>query len=455
MATAQGPSGIQQQYCSNQNTGSGFSPVYSIYQSMGSCSKTCRSQYAFAIVKGKDCWCSDYTPSQQADTGDCDSTCPGYPDDYCGNPGRGMFGYIPLDKQPSGTAGASSSQPESTSATSDPPSSDPPSSSPPTSSSPPPSPTSSPEPQTSYVSIQTTVTSVKTKKPEVVTSYVTPTPPSISSSPPPPASSSSSDSSSSESSSSESPSSESPSSESPSSESPSSESSSSDPPSSSDPSSSTSSTRTMTPVVHTSVITRSGSVVTQTVTTTPVVVGGGGDDSPAQSQQLQKKAGLSSGAIAGIVIGTLVGLGALILAAFCLYRRRKNTDNEANPTSRPKRTTSVLSRTGLLSRGRPQSMAEIHEDPFTGGGNSIRHSAMMGAGATVEPSSPLGGSQNNLSDSARRSSRPMVYDQRLNPSALFANQEANGSRISIQDQQDYSRPLGVANPDYRPSFDSR
>jgi hypothetical protein len=81
---------------------------------------------------------------------------------------------------------------------------------------------------------------------------------------------------------------------------------------------------------------------------------------------------------------------------------------------------------------------------------------MFGAGATVEgvsPVSPLGSSQDNVS--SRRHSKPLVYDQRLNPSALFANADANGSRVSIQDQNDYSRPLGVTNPDFRASFDSR
>ena len=71
----------------------------------------------------------------------------------------------------------------------------------------------------------------------------------------------------------------------------------------------------------------------------------------------------------------------------------------------------------------------------------------------VNPSSPLGSSHDG--SNSRRHSKPLVYDQRLNPSALFANQEANGSRVSIQDQQDYSRPLGVTNPDLRHSFDSR
>ena len=106
-------------------------------------------------------------------------------------------------------------------------------------------------------------------------------------------------------------------------------------------------------------------------------------------------------------------------------------------------------------------MAEnTFEDPpgySNTGVNSVRHSMMFGAGATVEegvsPVSPLGSSQDNVS--SRRHSKPLVYDQRLNPSALFANPEANTSRVSMQDQQDYSRPLGIINPDWRDSFDSR
>lgn len=175
--------------------------------------------------------------------------------------------------------------------------------------------------------------------------------------------------------------------------------------------------------------------------------------------QLQRK-GLSGGAIAGIVIGTLIGVGALFLAAFLLRRRRKSTDAEtaAGPDRSPKRNASVLSRTGLLGRGgRPESMAEnTYDDPYQNmGANSIRNSMLFGVGAAVEgvsPVSPLGSSEDNISTD--RHSRPMVYDQRLNPSALFANHD-NGSRVSMQDQQDYSRHLGVSNADYRLSFDSR
>lgn len=180
---------------------------------------------------------------------------------------------------------------------------------------------------------------------------------------------------------------------------------------------------------------------------------------------------LSIGAIAGIVVGTLVGLAALLVAAFLLWRRKKHQDAEAGSstftggaaaTKRPRRNTSVLSKTGLLSRNR-QSMSEnTYDDNLYGpggGGNSVRHSMLFGAGAAaegVDPVSPLGSSADNVSaGTGRRHSKPLVYDQRLNPSALFANADANGSRVSIQDQNDYSRPLGVANPDMRASFDSR
>lgn len=222
-------------------------------------------------------------------------------------------------------------------------------------------------------------------------------------------------------------------------------------PSTSAPSSPTSPTDSPTPVVSTRVVTVSGQQVTQTVTSTPYVNPG----SSEQDQQMSRQ-GLSGGAIAGIVIGTLIGLAAVLLALFLLWRRKKQQDDEdGSGSNRPKRTTSVLSKTGLLSRGtaRPTSMAE---NPYDEGYSSVRHSMLFGgAGASVEPSSPLGAGSASNASSQRRHSKPLVYDQRLNPSALFANAEANGSRVSMQDTQDYSRPLGVANPDLRASFESR
>lgn len=216
---------------------------------------------------------------------------------------------------------------------------------------------------------------------------------------------------------------------------------------------------TLAPVTSIRVVTVSGAVVTETVTSTPVVASGSADQLPFQRKSL------SGGAIAGVVIGTLLGVAAVAVAALLLYRRRRqNGDAEgASPGGRgrpsPRRNTSVLSKTGLLSRGRPMSMAEkeLYDEPYGNGGiSSVRHSALFGGSTLAEgvsPVSPLGSSQENVS--SRRHSKPMVHDQRLNPSALFAHQDANGSRVSMQDQQDYSRPLGVVNPDLRPSFESR
>lgn len=81
---------------------------------------------------------------------------------------------------------------------------------------------------------------------------------------------------------------------------------------------------------------------------------------------------------------------------------------------------------------------------FQAGNHSVRHSMLFGAGGVagegVSPVSPLGSLHGSADGPGeRRSSRPMVYDQRLNPSTLFANAEANGSRVSMQDQLDYSR----------------
>nr|POF05960.1 hypothetical protein CFP56_53347 [Quercus suber] len=179
-----------------------------------------------------------------------------------------------------------------------------------------------------------------------------------------------------------------------------------------------------------------------------------------------RRVGLSGGAIAGIAIGVLVGVAAIALAGALLWRRQRHRDTENTAgtsavQNKPKRNISVLSRSGLLAHARPPSMAEredeAHYNSTNNGSSSVHHSMIFGgltAQEGVSPSSVLG-STGDLSDSSRRNSRPLVYDQRLNPSALFANAEANGSRVSMQDQRDYSRPLGVANPDFRASFDSR
>lgn len=221
---------------------------------------------------------------------------------------------------------------------------------------------------------------------------------------------------------------------------------------------------TLEPVTSVIMTTISGAVVTQTVTSTPVAAPESNDGG---QQPLHRSDGISGGVIAGIVIGVIAALAAIAAGLFFLWRRRKAA-NEREAGGAPAtggnqrlgRNVSVLSKAGLLggATGGRSSMGEIREDNYYDsqtGQNSVRNSMMFGAGMAqgVDPASPLNSSHG--SDQTRRTSKPLVYDQRLNPSALFANPEANGSRISMQDQQDYSRPLGIANPDPRPSFESR
>lgn len=82
-----------------------FALVTDIYQSHGACKNICVSDYAFAIVQGNACWCSNYAPSKSDSS--CNEDCPGYPLEKCGNSKAGAYAYLPLVIEPSGTAGAS------------------------------------------------------------------------------------------------------------------------------------------------------------------------------------------------------------------------------------------------------------------------------------------------------------------------------------------------------------
>jgi cell wall integrity and stress response component len=86
-----------------------FRPVYNQFQSDGSCQVNCQDSYAFAVLQGVNCWCSDYAPSEQKQTNLCNDPCPGFPGDSCGNPSAGLYGYIALSIAPSGTVGSASS----------------------------------------------------------------------------------------------------------------------------------------------------------------------------------------------------------------------------------------------------------------------------------------------------------------------------------------------------------
>jgi len=412
LGSARVTNALSQTYCSSENTGSDFSVVTDIYQSNGACSTTCSGEYAFAIVQWQSCWCSNYIPSSQDDVSNCSQNCPGFPSEQCGDEDSGLFGYIQLAKSPSGTAGAgavvvssSSSERQQTSTI--------------IVASPTPSPTTQ-EQETSIVS-STVVQTVTQSVSQIIQTTQTSEAIATSQPPPPPPTTSSTR---------------------------------TTPTSTSRPPQTTASATPVTSIIETTV---SGEIVTRTVTSTPTVVVGNASNDKVD---ISRSDGLSGGAVAGIVIGVVAGLAILAIAAFLLWRRKKTDETAAAAGGSKKnmtRNVSVLSKAGLLSRGAQPSMGERdQDDAYTANGsNSVRHSMLFGPGAEgVSPASPLGSSHGE-SSSSRRPSKPMVYDQRLNPSVLFSNSEANGSRISMQDTQDYSRPLGIANPDPRPSFESR
>ena len=127
-------SGLTQALCSSDNTGTSFAvgkistPIRSEeliadltnlaatseYQSNGHCFDTCKANYAFAIVQYQSCWCSNNAPAHTTSVGSCNQNCPGYPFEQCGSQSAGLFGYIALNKSPSGTIGSSGTTPSNT-----------------------------------------------------------------------------------------------------------------------------------------------------------------------------------------------------------------------------------------------------------------------------------------------------------------------------------------------------
>ena len=184
--------------------------------------------------------------------------------------------------------------------------------------------------------------------------------------------------------------------------------------------------------VYTSVQTVTGQVRTVIVTPT----------STAQVSPLGQGSvsggGVSTGKVVGIVLGVALGLGILIgLGVWFWFRRRHENQSRASSQnggyvaedgngsrSTPSRQVSQMSSSGLLGKG-PRIMTNGH-GPSNPNNN---------------PRSPDTVSSNGVD---RRS---LGTDQRLNPYAIYAHEESRMSSVSLQDNQDYSRQLRIANPD--------
>ena len=159
---------------------------------------------------------------------------------------------------------------------------------------------------------------------------------------------------------------------------------------------------------------------------------------PEEESATESSDGSSPGLIAGAVVGSLSGVGALGLFAFWFLRNRRRDGDGGKGSAglesvgagkMPRRNTSLLSRVGIL-----------RSEKSYPGGNAMgtMHSGSGGFGGVEDGSSltPV---------SERRSSRPFIFDQRMNPYALM--EYDNGDQVSIAtmaDDRDYTRPLNVS-----------
>ncbi|KAF2001600.1 hypothetical protein P154DRAFT_574948 [Amniculicola lignicola CBS 123094] len=155
---------------------------------------------------------------------------------------------------------------------------------------------------------------------------------------------------------------------------------------------------------------------------------------PTGTAAAGKKKGTPTGAIAGGVVGGILGLALIIGAVIFFLRRRRQQQDEQDAQSGIQRNTSTMSRSGLLGhREKPNPPAIT---------TTLNHNSRIGF--DHESVSPVSGSD-------RRNSRPYIFDQRLNPSAIMAmDNTSRGSVASLDDSRDYGRELNVRNPDPDP-----
>ncbi|KAK5740118.1 hypothetical protein LTR17_004830 [Elasticomyces elasticus] len=183
------------------------------------------------------------------------------------------------------------------------------------------------------------------------------------------------------------------------------------------------------------------------------------DTQPLQSRKL------SVASVAGIVSSILLLLAALTLGVVFVWQRRKqNCDADVDSAGSGRRPNSAqriagaLNSSMLFMRGGPMSMvAKTYDGPVHGnnGNTTAQHTTPRGTTAAGGRPSPLGSSNSTHdNDSNSQYNRSVAYDQRLNFAALLAIAKANGSQASMQDHQDYSRPLAAPRLHARGSLES-
>lgn len=170
-----------------------------------------------------------------------------------------------------------------------------------------------------------------------------------------------------------------------------------------------------------------GEVRTVIVTPTPAT------SAEATQNSASRNSGLSGGAIAGIVIGVLIGLLGLAAAFFFWYRSRRRTPQESGPE------TAFVPRTGDTSPSNNVPSRQLSQMSSAGLlGSKLSRSNT--SGVPVGSDSRSAATTNTLGYDRRS----VGTDQRLNPYALYMNEQGRVSNVSFQDAQDYSRQLRVS-----------
>ena len=142
--------------------------------------------------------------------------------------------------------------------------------------------------------------------------------------------------------------------------------------------------------------------------------------------------GISTGKVVGIVIGVALGLGLLIGLGVFFWLRRKHRNSDRGPS--PDGSYHSGGRAPLPSR----QVSQMSSSTLLGKTPMLQ---TKGLG----PSDTVRSAGTGSSGFDRRS---LGTDQRLNPNALYAHEEAAISSVSLQDNHDYSRQLRVSFPTY-------
>jgi cell wall integrity and stress response component len=123
---------------------------------------------------------------------------------------------------------------------------------------------------------------------------------------------------------------------------------------------------------------------------------------------------LSGGAIAGIVIGSFAGLGILVALSFrfCFHTRRRSSDMTEIPDSTLQNT--LLDGPRQSKGSQMTAMGNIFDDPGTSQGGRLGSDFL-----TV----------------------PAFTDSRMKKDAALYPNGSRHSTLSLQDNQDYSRPV--------------